>query len=226
MEEFITKVSILKDVLATTEEMLKESEIILIALGALNDDYESFVTSITTQYDLAMTFASLCELLIDQEMRLQRKANPLFSTESVNTVVNKESKSAQSDFKCLICGRKGHSALNCYNRINLKRFPPTHNRELSATGPTSANRGSANAVNLVATGEPLVWCPDFGATSHITSSADNIQRSRPFSGKQSILIVDGSPLSIHKISHNLVTNSLNRSFALCDLLHVPSVTRQ
>lgn len=49
MEDFITKVSILKDALAATGEGLKESEIILITLGALGDEYESFVTSITTR---------------------------------------------------------------------------------------------------------------------------------------------------------------------------------
>lgn len=69
-----------------------------------------------------------------------------------------------------------------------------------------------------------MWYPDSEATSHITSSADNIHCPRPFSDKQSILTADGSPLPIRKIEHSLVTNSLNKSFALRDLLHVPSAT--
>lgn len=72
MEEFITKVSILKDSLAPTGDTLKQLEIILITLGALGEEYESFVTSITTRFYHNMTFPMLCELLMDQEMRIQR----------------------------------------------------------------------------------------------------------------------------------------------------------
>lgn len=136
MEDFITTILIIKDELATIGETLKESEVILITLGALNDDYESFVTSITTRFDHSMTFSSLCELLMDHEMRLRWKVNPLSSTGFVNAVVKGESR---SDFKCQIFLRKGHSALNCHNRINLTCFPPSHGRELSATGPTTGN---------------------------------------------------------------------------------------
>lgn len=50
MEDFVTKVSILKDALAATGESLKGSEIILIMLGMLGEEYESSVTSITTKY--------------------------------------------------------------------------------------------------------------------------------------------------------------------------------
>lgn len=65
MEEFISKISILKDAMAAIGETLRESEVILIALGALDDDYKSFVTSITTHFDKKMTFSTLCELLMD-----------------------------------------------------------------------------------------------------------------------------------------------------------------
>lgn len=65
MEEFITKISMLNDALVATDEWLKESEIILITLGALGEGYDSFFTSIKTRFDLEMMFTSLCELLMD-----------------------------------------------------------------------------------------------------------------------------------------------------------------
>lgn len=70
MEDFINRVVVLKDALATTGEKLKESEIILITFGALGEEYESFVTLIMTRYDHEMTFTPLCELLMDQKMQI------------------------------------------------------------------------------------------------------------------------------------------------------------
>lgn len=92
MEVFITKVSILKDSLIATGETLKESEIILITLGALGEEYESFVTSITTRFDPDMTFASLCELLMDQDMRVQKGISG--SQGSINIAAKAESTKA------------------------------------------------------------------------------------------------------------------------------------
>lgn len=48
MDEYIAKISILKNALASTGEGLKDSEIILITLGGLGNEFESFVTAITT----------------------------------------------------------------------------------------------------------------------------------------------------------------------------------
>lgn len=124
IEEFITKVSALKDVLAVTSESLKESEIILIMLGALGEEYESFVTSITTRYDTSMTFAMLCELLMDQDLHLLKKADISLS---VNAAVKSSQrkpdgsdnpKSVQS-LCCQICELRENSALNFYNRLNI-----------------------------------------------------------------------------------------------------------
>lgn len=65
---------------------------------------------------------------------------------------------------------------------------------------------------------------DSGATLHITTSLENIQRPRPYLGKDCIFIVDGSPLTIHQSGQSVVTTSSNKSFLLQDLLHVPSTT--
>lgn len=85
MEEFITKIFVLKDTLTTMGESLKESEIILIALGALGEEYKSFVTSITTRFDPVMTFVALCELLMDREIQIQRNSlvNPILVNAAV-----------------------------------------------------------------------------------------------------------------------------------------------
>lgn len=55
MGDFIKKISVLKDALAAQGNNLKESEVILITLGGLGEEYESFVTSIATRYDETIT---------------------------------------------------------------------------------------------------------------------------------------------------------------------------
>lgn len=75
MDEYTVKVSVLKDALVATGKTLKESEIILITrftLGGLGEEFESFVTSITSRYDPQLTFSELGELLMDQEMRIEK----------------------------------------------------------------------------------------------------------------------------------------------------------
>lgn len=106
-------------------------------------------------------------------------------TSSVNPVRKYESKPNQSesklDFKSQICTRKGHSTLNCYNRINLTKFPPMHSRVLSPSGLNGSNTGSQKSVNMIIeTEEPSVWYPDSSATSHIRTSSEYIQRPRAF----------------------------------------------
>lgn len=195
MEEFLAKISILKDVLAATGERLKDSEIILDTLGALGNGYESFVTSVTTHFDPEMTFASLCELLMDHEIRSQQNQS-IFNQPSVNIAIKDspklgEDNLSKSELKYQICSRKSHSTVNCYNRLNLTKYPPSHTRELSSFGPTVANRQTTHSLNLM-----MMWYPDSGASSHITATSGNVQQPRAFSSNDCVLITDGSPLAI------------------------------
>lgn len=177
-----------------------------------------------------MTFATLCELLMDHEIRLQK--NQSSGSLSVNAAVKSFPKKIEaskitspypkSELRCQICTRKGHSTLNCYNRLNLTCFQPMHNRKLSPLGPNGSNRSSSNSVNLQTTGEASTWYPDSRVTSHITNSSQHIQHPWSFSGNTCILIANGSPLKINSVGCNNFGNSSNKVFSLQDLLHVNS----
>lgn len=68
-----------------------------------------------------------------------------------------------------ICSKKGNSAINRMNRMNLTRFPLTHRRPLSPTGmklPSSNTVSSGNAMSM--------WYPDSEATTHIIDSGKNL----------------------------------------------------
>lgn len=75
-------------------------------------------------------------------------------------------KSSKTDIRCQICTRKGHSAADCYNQLNLDRYPASHGRILSPLGPNRSARSQTTA-NLVTSsaGTATMWYPDSGATS-------------------------------------------------------------
>lgn len=78
---------------------------------------------------------------------------------------------------CQICSKKGHGALNCFNRYN-SRFPPTNNRAMQnmpKAGP-SVNYAADNSYS----DRNMVWYPDSGATNHITDDDRNIQKSKNY----------------------------------------------
>lgn len=228
IEEYITQVSVLKDALPARGERMKESEIILIALGGLGEEFESFVTSITTRDDPNLTFSTLCELLMDQEMKIQ-KARFLQGV-NFNVAAKPNWKSdpqspATTGGRCQICSRRNHTAVNCYNRLSVTRYPPTNGRELSLHGPSGpppTNRVSPSAnVITTMTGSAM------SATSHITNDTANIQQSRIPNGNPKIYTADGSPLSTLETGRSLTQShsSSNPNFLLDDILFVLASTR-
>lgn len=144
MGDFLPKVSILRDSLVATGETMKESVVILIVLSALGDEYESFVTSITTRFDLAMIFFTLCKLLIDYEVRFQESRRSTMvnivtksyksddssyksDDSSMSSYKSSDSSSGRIEVRCKIYNRKGNFTLNYYcNRLNIKKFKRTH----------------------------------------------------------------------------------------------------
>lgn len=188
----------------------------MITLGRLNDEYESFVTSITTRYDPSLTFSELCELLMDHEMRkINSKSSNItpavnFAAKTATYASNRTqsfpnkmyTQGSKSEIKCQICSRKGHGVADCYNRLNISRFPPSHNRTLSSSGPNGGNRGSVNTLTSTFSESKTVWYPDSGATSHITSTHGNIQKPRAYNGN--IYTANGSPIFVNQSGWSIV----------------------
>lgn len=69
--------------------------------------------------------------------------------------------------------KKGHETINYFNRIDFSKYPTTHGRELSPTGPSRMKNASANPVSF---GNAMtVSYPDSSATSYVTHSGNNIE---------------------------------------------------
>lgn len=129
------------------------------------------MTSVTTRYDPKLIFSELGELLMDQELRMNARNTVSRNLESGElNVVTKTNAGSKYDVRCQICLRKGHGAIDCYNRINLSKFPPNHSRTLSVSGPSGSIGGKRGSVNSVAHNISEVmtmWYPDLGATFYL-----------------------------------------------------------
>lgn len=205
MSQYLQNISIAKDKLASAGEKLRDSQIILIALGGLGPEYKLFVTSITTRFDHSMSFTQLQQLLMDYD--LQEKQSAIVEANMVNKSTKSEEKNigtiSQSQ-PCQICSRKGHGTINCFNRANFIRFPPTHNRKLVLIDVGNPNTPLAN---LVASGRNVVamWYPDSRATSHITANG-KLLNSSPYSSRTKVLAANGEPMEIAESSNCRVSH--------------------
>ncbi|XP_008238972.1 PREDICTED: uncharacterized protein LOC103337585 [Prunus mume] len=74
--------------------------------------------------------------------------------------------------RCQICGRYGHSALDCYNRLNMSNEGPQHLTAMTAQQSSSPR--------------PPNWVVDTGANSHITNDLGNLSLSREYHGHDSV----------------------------------------
>ncbi|KAK0573740.1 hypothetical protein LWI29_012800 [Acer saccharum] len=76
--------------------------------------------------------------------------------------------------QCQICNRMGHSAIDCYNRMNHAYEGRIPTQRLSAMISTSAPFGSQS------------WLTDTGANAHITTDDGNLLNPREYRGQDTI----------------------------------------
>lgn len=125
MKEYLSQIVAISSVLAIAGDPVNDEELGLMTLNGLGKEYETFVTVVTTQSEPVL-FVDLQSMLINQE-NMQRRSinmNPCLK----NGVQGDPNLNLQT-IHCQICSKKGHEALNCFNQLNLKCFPPTYIRK-------------------------------------------------------------------------------------------------
>lgn len=117
-------------------EKMHDADVVLLVLAGLGDDFEALIQHVTSRRD-EVTYRELKGMLTDIEVR--RGRTNVVSPLSVNMVESEKTTKGGKYLKtipCQICSKKGHRALNCYNRFNITKFPLTHDRVLTSSGPT------------------------------------------------------------------------------------------
>ncbi|KAB2613400.1 hypothetical protein D8674_035716 [Pyrus ussuriensis x Pyrus communis] len=89
--------------------------------------------------------------------------------------------------QCQICRRHGHSAIDCFNRLNMAyegRVPAPRLQAYAAAAPSPASASPSGIQN---------WLFDSGANAHITNDLHQVSNPRPYNGTDNVNgVVDGS----------------------------------
>lgn len=165
--EYISEINQLLEGLSVAGKKMEDSDLVLLILAGLDDEYEALIQNVTSRRE-DVTYRELKAMFMDIEIRKGRsKANNPLSANVVEA--EKNTKQGRINYKvipCQICSQKGHGALNCYNRLNITKFPPTHNRTLSSDG--LAGKMSANLAIKESSGS--VWYPETGTIDEMTAN--------------------------------------------------------
>uniref|UniRef100_A0A2N9ILA5 Uncharacterized protein n=1 Tax=Fagus sylvatica TaxID=28930 RepID=A0A2N9ILA5_FAGSY len=112
---------------------------------------------------------------------------------------------------CQICNRSGHSALDCYQRMNHAYEGRIPTQKLTAMAATASS-------NIPST----TWISDSGASNHITADLTNLAIHNEYQGKDHVAVGNGAGLTIaHTGSSKFTCGS--STFALKNILHCPSI---
>jgi hypothetical protein len=111
---------------------------------------------------------------------------------------------------CQICYKNGHTALDCYHRMDFAfqgKHPPT---KLAAM-TFSSNASSSNC-----------WVSDTGATDHFTPDLANLQQARDYNGNDAVTVGNGQKLPITHIGNSQLRAS-KHILHLRQALRVPNM---
>ncbi|RWR76373.1 putative polyprotein [Cinnamomum micranthum f. kanehirae] len=112
---------------------------------------------------------------------------------------------------CQICNRTGHSALDCYHRMDFTyqgSHPPNKLAAMAASNQFSVEQN---------------WYTDTGATDHITSNIGNLSLRSDYHRPDKVSVGNGAGLHISHIGSNSISTP-SSNFRLNNMLCVPHIS--
>ncbi|MDV3143314.1 MAG: GAG-pre-integrase domain-containing protein, partial [Sweet potato little leaf phytoplasma] len=125
---------------------------------------------------------------------------------------------------CQLCGKFGHSAPACYMRFEESFNNPHASGNMNSQGGNSSGSSAYIAAPEIVN-DPK-WLADSGATNHVTADAGNLAVKMDYTGKESLIVGNGTKLKISHTGSTVVPSSLNdASLVLKNILHVPDIKK-
>ena len=155
------------------------------------------------------------------------RGNPRGSGRSGSNFTNSRNFSDQRGFSrsrgqsitCQICGNSGHSALDCWYRMDSQ-----YQSSSSSQHPSEFNSRAFVAATQSATATSHTpWYLDSAATDHITHDLHHLSHTQPYHGSDQITVGNGTTVPIHNTGKGLLPTP-HCSFRLNHVLHTPSIS--
>lgn len=108
--------------------------------------------------------------------------------------------SGDSRPSCQICQKRGHTAVDCFDRMNYAfsgRIPPQQLQAMLADRYSTSNTNSSSTQSS--------WVADTGATSHITNELQNLNITTDYNGSDKVFVGDGTGLPIKHIGSSVLS---------------------
>ncbi|KAI0523408.1 hypothetical protein KFK09_005803 [Dendrobium nobile] len=228
MDQYLTTIKSLVYNIATAGSSIDSEDIIMYTLNGLPPSYQAFKMAIRTKRG-PVSLDELYSYLLTEEITLAADSSKVPPPTDVNTALftsrgrGRRGRGRSPSYQytggrsapssptiCQICNKRGHSAPQCWHRMNANYIPAP---------PQTATKA------LVAdTTQPTQdWYIDSGASSHFTNSSDNLQTPVAYQGMESITVVNGQNLQIANSGSGILPTP-NRKILLSKIYHVPNLT--
>lgn len=227
ISEYLHGIKALSDELAIINSPVDDMDLVIHTLNGLGNEYREVAAALRTR-ETSIGFDDLHDLLSDFEGYLKRHET-LQETTHIATanVAHKGKQSYQRNGKpdhyqtmprstsprrvmCQYCDKPGHTAKVCYK---LHGYP--------------SKRTTPPAAHYTHTMSPGVsdWILDSGASHHITNDLDQLHLTQPYTGKDQLVVGDGTGHPISNIGKSVLTTP-SHSFSLSNVLHVPKIAQK
>ena len=111
------------------------------------------------------------------------------------------SRSRGRSITCQICGGSGHSALDCWYRMDSQYQSSSSSQHPSKS---SSKAFVAATQSAAASTSQTPWYLDSAATDHITHDLHHLSQTQPYQGSDQITVGNGTTVPIHNTSKGLL----------------------